>query len=98
MSENDAILKVNGLKTYFYQASGVSKAVDGVSFSLRQGTTMGIVGESGSGKSCHKRSRDAVMPWQRPERSWTAPSSLTVWTSGISPRRRWKSSAAMSAA
>ena len=50
MSENDAILKVNGLKTYFYQASGVSKAVDGVSFSLRQGTTMGIVGESGSGK------------------------------------------------
>mgnify|MGYP000775649407 CR=1 FL=1 len=51
MSENDVILKVNGLKTYFYQASGVSKAVDGVSFSLRQGTTMGIVGESGSGKS-----------------------------------------------
>ena len=32
MSENDAILKVNGLKTYFYQASGVSKAVDGVSW------------------------------------------------------------------
>ena len=51
MSENDVILKVNGLKTYFYQASGISKAVDGVSFSLRQGTTMGIVGESGSGKS-----------------------------------------------
>ena len=56
MSENDVILKVNGLKTYFYQASGVSKAVDGVSFSLRQGTTMGIVGESGSGK----RFRDAA--------------------------------------
>ena len=55
MSENDAILKVNGLKTYFYQASGVSKAVDGVSFSLRQGTTMGIVGESGSGKSVTRR-------------------------------------------
>ena len=51
MSENDAILKVNGLKTYFYQASGVSKAVDGVSFTLKEGTTMGIVGESGSGKS-----------------------------------------------
>ena len=42
MSENDAILKVNGLKTYFYQASGVSKAVDGVSFTLKEGTTMEI--------------------------------------------------------
>ena len=42
MSENDAILKVNGLKTYFYQASGVSKAVDGVSFTLKEGTTMGL--------------------------------------------------------
>ena len=51
MNENDAILKVNGLKTYFYQASGVSKAVDGVSFTLKEGTTMGIVGESGSGKT-----------------------------------------------
>jgi ABC-type dipeptide/oligopeptide/nickel transport system ATPase component len=57
MSENDAILKVNGLKTYFYQASGVSKAVDGVSFTLKEGTTMGIVGESGSGKSVNRASR-----------------------------------------
>ena len=62
MSENDAILKVNGLKTYFYQASGVSKAVDGVSFSLRQGTTMGIVGESGSGKSVTSASVMRLMP------------------------------------
>ena len=38
MSENnDVILKVEGLKTYFYQASGVTKAVDGVSFTLKQG-------------------------------------------------------------
>ena len=62
MSENDTILKVNGLKTYFYQASGVSKAVDGVSFSLRQGTTMGIVGESGSGKSVTSASVMRLMP------------------------------------
>ena len=52
MSENnDVILKVEGLKTYFYQASGVTKAVDGVSFTLKQGETMGIVGESGSGRA-----------------------------------------------
>ena len=62
MSENDAILKVNGLKTYFYQASGVSKAVDGVSFSLRQGTTMGIVGESGSGKTTIGRAITRINP------------------------------------
>ena len=62
MSENDAILKVNGLKTYFYQASGVSKAVDGVSFTLKEGTTMGIVGESGSGKSGTSASVMRLMP------------------------------------
>ena len=94
MSENDAILKVNGLKTYFYQASGVSKAVDGVSFSLRQGTTMGIVGESGSGKSV----TSASVMRQKQERSWTAPSSSTELISGVFLNPRWKNSEAMSAA
>lgn len=50
-NEKDIILKVDGLKVYFYTASGVNKAVDGVSFTLKKGSTMGIVGESGSGKS-----------------------------------------------
>ena len=51
MNEKDIILKVEGLKVYFYTASGVNKAVGGVSFTLKKGSTMGIVGESGSGKS-----------------------------------------------
>lgn len=51
MNEKDIILRVEGLKVYFYTASGVNKAVDGVSFTLKKGSTMGIVGESGSGKS-----------------------------------------------
>lgn len=46
-----SLLEVKDLKTYFYTDAGVGKAVDGVTFSLDKGKTLGIVGESGCGKS-----------------------------------------------
>ncbi|MCL6540413.1 MAG: ABC transporter ATP-binding protein [Roseiflexus sp.] len=50
------LLEVEDLKTYFYLDEGVVRAVDGVSFTIRRGQTVGVVGESGCGKSITARS------------------------------------------
>jgi ABC-type dipeptide/oligopeptide/nickel transport system ATPase component len=50
------ILSVRDLRTYFFAEEGVVKAVDGASFELHAGRTLGIVGESGCGKSVTARS------------------------------------------
>ena len=48
---HDVILRVEDLRTHYLDKNTVVKAVDGVSFELRRGTTLGIVGESGCGKT-----------------------------------------------
>ena len=49
--DNNILLSVEGLKTQFHTDDGTVKAVDGVSFSIKKGETLGLVGESGCGKS-----------------------------------------------
>jgi peptide/nickel transport system ATP-binding protein len=48
---NKVLLEVRDLRVYFHVKEGVARAVDGVSFKLRQGETLGLVGESGCGKT-----------------------------------------------
>jgi len=49
--KHEYLLRVKGLKTYFYTEEGLVKAVDGVDFDVKAGEVLGIVGESGCGKS-----------------------------------------------
>ncbi len=59
---NDILLKVEDLKTSFFTRAGEVKAVDGVSFHLKAGETLGIVGESGCGKSVTATSLMRLLP------------------------------------
>src|SRR5436190_14735406 len=58
----DALLEVRDLKTYFDTDRGLFRAVDGISFSVRRGTTVGLVGESGCGKSVTSLSIMGLVP------------------------------------
>jgi peptide/nickel transport system ATP-binding protein/oligopeptide transport system ATP-binding protein len=48
---NDVLLELRDLQTYFFTDAGIVPSVDGVSYKIRRGETLGVVGESGCGKS-----------------------------------------------
>ena len=59
---SEALLSVNDLRSWFFTDQGVAKAVDGVSFDVRAGETLGIVGESACGKTVTALSVLGLLP------------------------------------
>jgi len=62
IGEEDKLVELKDLKTYFYTEDGVVRAVDGVSFSIERQKTLGVVGESGCGKTVTGLSILALVP------------------------------------
>ncbi|HEX9260645.1 MAG TPA: ABC transporter ATP-binding protein [Acidimicrobiales bacterium] len=67
--QKGVLLEVRDLRTHFRTSRGLVRAVDGVSFTLERGKTLGVVGESGSGKTILSRSIMGLLPKHNVERS-----------------------------
>jgi oligopeptide/dipeptide ABC transporter ATP-binding protein len=62
VNQTGPLLEVTDLRTHFLTGRGAVRAVDGVSFTLERGRTLGVVGESGSGKTVLSRSIMGLLP------------------------------------
>ncbi|MEM7030360.1 MAG: ABC transporter ATP-binding protein [Chloroflexota bacterium] len=62
MADNQTLVEIKDLRTYFYLDEGTVRAVDGVSFDIKRGQVLGVVGESGCGKSITARSLLRIVP------------------------------------
>ena len=78
-TSGSALLEVNNLKTWFYTADGIVRAVNGISYRLGPGEALGLVGESGCGKSVSALSLMRLIPTP-PGKIVEARSSSTVAT------------------
>lgn len=65
MENSETLLEVTDLKTYFYTHEGILRAVDGISFDVKRGETLGVVGESGCGKSVTALSILQLVPYPK---------------------------------
>ncbi len=61
-ADRDAIVEIDDLKVWFANRDGITRAVNGVSFDLLRGETLGVVGESGCGKSVTAMTRLQLIP------------------------------------
>ncbi|WP_235558144.1 ABC transporter ATP-binding protein [Sphaerimonospora mesophila] len=88
MNAREPLLVVDDWKTYFKTSGGLLRAVDGVSFKVDEGSTIGLVGESGSGKTILSRS---ILGLVRSRRKVEAGGSITydgVAVNTLSPKER----------
>ncbi len=80
-SENSVLVEVQDLKTYFFLHEGTVKAVDGVSFSIYEGRSLGVIGESGCGKSVTAQSMMRIVP-SPPGREVDGKIEMYLWENG----------------
>jgi len=85
---SDPLLDVRDLVTRFATESGELRAVDGVSFAVRAGSTVGVVGESGSGKSVTALSIMKLLPASAPEPIGQASALAAACCNRVTSRRK----------
>ena len=65
MENNNNVLEIRGLNSYFFTEKGVAPAVDGLDLDIPKGKIIGLVGESGCGKSTLGRTLIRMLPATR---------------------------------
>ena len=88
------LLEIQGLRTHFFTQDGTVKAVDGVTYEIKYGQTLGVVGESGCGKSITALSDHAPHRASGPDRSQGEIRLDGRDLLKLSTMRRWATSAA----